>query len=63
MNKKYVTPVTDIVEVNLVNSVLGTGDAAGSNYGGNGNDGLVNTIDFEDETPVNEPSTKPSLWD
>jgi len=64
MNKKYITPVTDIVEVNLHNSVLGTGDAAASG-GADGGDGLVNTIDFDDEpaAPTYEYASKPSLWD
>lgn len=63
--KKYVKPLTDIVVVNLLDSVLGTGDAAGSGHGAAGGDGLVNTIDFEEDnnTPDFYQPTQKSLWD
>lgn len=63
--KNYVKPLTDIVVVNLLDSVLGTGDAAGSGHGASGDDGLVNTIDFEEDynTPDFYQPTQKSLWD
>ena len=61
MNKKYVIPTTDIVDLNLLNSVMGPGDAAASGEG-DGDDGLVNTIDFEEVDHEDTPKGS-SLWD
>lgn len=61
MNKKYVIPTTDIVDLNLLNSVMGPGDAGGSGEA-NGDDGLVNTIDFEEVDHEDTPKGS-SLWD
>ena len=61
MNTKYVIPTTDIVDLNLLNSVMGPGDAAAS-AGGEGDDGLVNTIDFEEVDHEDTPKGS-SLWD
>lgn len=64
MKKIYHQPVTDIVIVNLLNSVL-QGIHAGETSFRAGGEGGANTINFDenfDENLVAEPSPK-SLWD
>ncbi len=62
MYKKYVAPVTDVVHLNLLNSVLGPGDVGGS--GDAQDDPWANTmeLDLEDENNDVQVTSK-SLWD
>ena len=62
MYKKYVTPVTDVVNLNLQNSVLTEGDAAGSGYG-QGGWGNTDQLDFEDDEVDDVQARSKSLWE
>ena len=62
MNKTYIKPETDIVVINLANTLMGEGDAAASGEG-NG-EGWANQVEFEEEADVESFSaSQPSLWD
>ena len=62
MYKKYVAPVTDVVNLNLLNSVLGPGDVGGS--GPAEDNPWANTMELDLEEEVdNVQATSKSLWD
>ena len=62
MYKKYVAPVTDVVYLNLLNSILGPGDVGRS--GDAEDDPWTNTmeLDFEDDDNDAQVRSK-SLWE
>ena len=61
MYKKYVAPETEVVTLNLFNSVLAPGDVGGS--GQAQDDPWANTMDLDLEEDDNVQVTSKSLWE
>lgn len=63
MKKQYFTPVTDLVVINLKNSVLQSIDLGGESDVATGGAGANNDlVDFEEDSYDDAPTSK-NLWD
>ena len=63
MNRIYIKPLTEIVDLSVQFPVMGTGDAAGST-GADGGDGWANNTVFEEDEPADYAiQPKGSLWE